>query len=198
MQSENLYPSQNSFSDKIQKLFCPSITATKIWFFEKPKTKPVLVYYYERSYKMFKAFKLSSIIFLAVMFILTLSFSALQACVVLPGKPLDEQCKGEASVHQYAKIMKVACGLCKDTEESGDAKEVAQHTADVVLNIRGMTCAGCEGKVKDVLSAFEGVSDVEVSHKDGKAQLHVEEGKVDKAVLIEALKQVGFLASEGK
>jgi type I restriction-modification system DNA methylase subunit len=29
---------------KIQKLFCPSITATKIWFFEKPKTKPVLVY----------------------------------------------------------------------------------------------------------------------------------------------------------
>jgi len=29
---------------KIQKQFCPSITATKIWFFEKPKTKPVLVY----------------------------------------------------------------------------------------------------------------------------------------------------------
>jgi hypothetical protein len=29
---------------KIQKPFCPSITATKIWFFEKTKTKPVLVY----------------------------------------------------------------------------------------------------------------------------------------------------------
>ena len=27
-----------------QKLFCPSITATRIWFFEKPKTKSVLVY----------------------------------------------------------------------------------------------------------------------------------------------------------
>ncbi len=27
---------------KIQKQFSPSITATKIWFFEKPKTKPVL------------------------------------------------------------------------------------------------------------------------------------------------------------
>jgi len=47
-----LYPSQNLFSEKIQKQFCPSkvlgafcpgITATKIWFFEKPKTKPVLV-----------------------------------------------------------------------------------------------------------------------------------------------------------
>jgi len=28
--------------------------------------------------------------------------------------------------------------------------------------------------------------------------LHVEEGKVDNAALIEALRQVGFLASEGK
>ena len=32
------------FSAIIQKQFCPSITATKIWFFEKPKTKSVLVY----------------------------------------------------------------------------------------------------------------------------------------------------------
>ncbi len=29
---------------EIHKQFCPSITATKIWFFEKPKTKLVLVY----------------------------------------------------------------------------------------------------------------------------------------------------------
>ncbi len=29
---------------KVLGAFCPGITATKIWFFEKPKTKPVLVY----------------------------------------------------------------------------------------------------------------------------------------------------------
>ena len=145
---------------------------------------------------MFKPVKLSCIIFITVMSTFALSFSVLQACVVLPGKPLDEQCKGEASVHQYAKIIKAACGLCKVTDESGDAEGTAQH-ADVVLNIRGMTCVGCEGKVKDTLSAFEGVSDVKVSHKEGKAQFHVEEGKVDNATLIEALKQAGFLASEG-
>jgi hypothetical protein len=28
---------------KVLGAFCPGITATKIWFFEKPKTKPVLV-----------------------------------------------------------------------------------------------------------------------------------------------------------
>ncbi len=149
---------------------------------------------------MFKALRLSSIIFVAVMFIFTLSFSALQACVVVPGKACcNEPCEDEACPMKEAKakLIKVACGLCKDTEKSGKGEDVEQHAADVVLNIRGMTCAGCEGRVKDALSAVEGVSDVKVSHKDGKAQLHVEEGKVDKAALIEALKQVGFLASEG-
>ena len=94
------------------------------------------------------------------------------------------------------KLAKGACGFCEDTEESGDAEGTAQH-ADVVLNIRGMTCAGSECRVKDALSAFEGVSDVNVNYKDGNAHLHVEEGKVDNAALIEALRQVGFLASEG-
>ena len=68
-------------------------------------------------------------------------------------------------------------------------------TEEVVLNIKGMTCAGCEAKVKAALSSFEGVSDVNVSHKEGKAHLNVEEGKVDKAVLIQAVKQVGFTAN---
>ncbi len=149
---------------------------------------------------MFKPLKLSIIIFVAVMFIFTLSFSALQACVVVPGKACcSEPCEDEACPMKEAKakMIKVSCGLCKDTEKSGNAEGVAQHSDDVVLNIKGMTCTGCEGRVKAALSACEGVSDVKVSYKDGKALLHVKEGKVDKAVLIEAVKQVGFSATEG-
>jgi len=145
---------------------------------------------------MFKALKLSSIIFVAVMFIFTLSFSALQACVTIPGKSFySESCDDKACPMKEAKakIMQVGCGHC-------EIDEIVDTTEDVVLNlnIRGMTCAGCEGRVKQVLSSFEGVSGVEVNYKSGKAHLHVEEGKVDNAALIEALKQVGFLASEGK
>jgi len=149
---------------------------------------------------MFKALKLSSIIFVAVMFMFTLSFSALQACAVIPGKSCSEPCEEKVCPMKEAKLTKEACGVgvCKDTEKSCSAGDVAQHVADVVLNIRGMTCAGSECRVKDALSAFEGVSDVKVNYKDGNAHLHVEEGKVDKAALIEALRQVGFLASEGK
>jgi hypothetical protein len=70
-QANNLYSSQNGFwqysknhfarvlssapfvrgkysaffsPGKVLGAFCPGITATKIWFFEKPKTKSVLVY----------------------------------------------------------------------------------------------------------------------------------------------------------
>ena len=149
---------------------------------------------------MFKALRLSSIIIVAVMFVFTLSFSTLQECVAGSGKsccsePCEEVvCPMKAA---EAKLTKEAYGLCKVTEESCSAEEVAQH-ADVVLNIRGMTCAGSECRVKDTLSAFEGVSDVAVNYKDGTAHLHAEEGKVDNAALIEALRQVGFLASEGE
>ncbi len=96
-----------------------------------------------------------------------------------------------------AELTEADCGVCEDTEKSCSAEDVAQHAVDVVLNIRGMTCAGSECRVKDTLSAFEGVSDVNVNYKGGNAHLHVEEGKVDNAALIEALRQVGFLASEG-
>ena len=149
---------------------------------------------------MFKALRLSSIIIVAVMFVFTLSFSTLQECVADSGKSCcSEPCEEVVCPMKEAeaKLTKVACGLCKITEESGDAEGTAQH-ADVVLNIRGMTCAGSECRVKDTLSAFEGVSDVAVNYKDGTAHLHAEEGKVDNAALIEALRQVGFLASEGE
>ena len=145
---------------------------------------------------MFKALRLSSIIFLAVMFIFTLSFSALQAGVVTC---CDELCEEEVCPMKEAKaeLTEADCGVCEDTEKSCSAEDVAQHAVDVVLNIRGMTCAGSECRVKDTLSAFEGVSDVNVNYKGGNAHLHVEEGKVDNAALIEALRQAGFLASEG-
>ena len=145
---------------------------------------------------MFKALRLSSIIFLAVMFIFTLSFSALQAGVVTC---CGELCEEEVWPMKEAKaeLTEADCGVCEDTEKSCNAEDVAQHAVDVVLNIRGMTCAGSECRVKDTLSAFEGVSDVNVNYKGGNAHLHVEEGKVDNAALIEALRQVGFLASEG-
>ncbi|MGR3175693.1 MAG: heavy-metal-associated domain-containing protein [Candidatus Scalindua sp.] len=136
---------------------------------------------------MIKAIKMSSIIFVAVMFIFTLSSSTLQACVMIPGSSCcSEPCDDEACPMKEAKaiLQKISTAEAVDTEE-------------VVLNVSGMTCAGCEGRVKGALTACEGVTDAQVSHKDGKAVVQVEKGKANKDVLIEAVKQVGFSASEG-
>ncbi len=135
---------------------------------------------------MFKPLKLSIIIFVAVMFIFTLSFSALQACVVVPGKACcSEPCEDEACPMKEAKakLLKISTAESADTEE-------------VVLNVSGMTCAGCEGRVKGALTECEGVTDAQVSHKEGKAVVQVE-GNANKEELIKAVEKVGFSASEG-
>lgn len=132
---------------------------------------------------MFKSLKLSSILFAAIF---VLSFSAAQACAVIPGKACcNEPCKDEACPlkEAKAKLIKVS------TAESG-------KTEEVVLNVKGMTCAGCEARVKGALTACEGVTNAQVSHKDGKAVVQVE-GKANKEELIEAVEKVGFSASEG-
>jgi copper chaperone len=136
---------------------------------------------------MLKPLRLSSIIVVTSIFTFVLSFSVLQACVILPGKSCSsEPCTDEACPIKEAKAMLIKVSTAESVK-----------TDEVVLNIKGMTCAGCEGRVKAALSSFEGVSDVKVNHKEGKAHLHVEEGIVDKAVLIEAVKQIGFAATEG-
>jgi copper chaperone CopZ len=132
---------------------------------------------------MFKSLSLSSILFAAIF---VLSFSAAQACAVIPGKACcNEPCKDEACPlkETKAKLIKVS------TAESG-------KTEEVVLNVKGMTCAGCEARVKGALTACEGVTNAQVSHKDGKAVVQVE-GKANKEELIEAVEKVGFSASEG-
>ena len=137
---------------------------------------------------MLKSLKLSGIIFIAVMFTFALSFSVLQACVTVPGKACSsEPCKDEACPlkEAKAKLIKVS------TAESGQTKE------EVVLNIKGMTCGGCESKVNKALSACNGVSDVKVDHENGKAELNLEDGKASVDDLIKAVKNLGYKVTEG-
>ena len=129
---------------------------------------------------MFKYLKVSSIL-IAVIFVL--SFSTAQACPMIPGKSgCNEPCGDKAC--EVAKIKQVSTSESADTEE-------------VVLNVKGMTCGGCESRVKSALIGCAGVKDAQVSHKDGKAVVEVEKGKANKEKLIEAVEKVGFTASEG-
>ena len=138
---------------------------------------------------MFNPLKLSCITCVAVIFTFALSFSALQACPVIPKESCCKEAgKYDTAEYKEARVIQVSCTVCENVDKP-------PKTKDVTLHIRGMTCGGCEGKVKNVLSACKGVSDVKVSHKDGKAELHLEDGKASIDDLIKALKHAGFTAS---
>ena len=107
-------------------------------------------------------------------------------------KPLKLSCIIFAAVmftfaFSYSVVL-ASCTVCEDVEKH-------PKTKDVTLHVKGMTCGGCEGKVNKALSACKGVSDVKVSHKEGKAELHLEDGKASVEDLIDALKHAGFKAS---
>ena len=67
---------------------------------------------------------------------------------------------------------------------------------EVVLNVNGMTCGMCENAVKTALLKCSGVKNAEVSHKEGKAVVKVEEGKAKADELIKAVEKAGFSASK--
>ncbi len=130
-----------------------------------------------------KSLKVSCVSLFAVAFVFAFSFSVLQACEMGPDKSgCNEPCSSKAC--EVAKIMQVSTAEAADTEE-------------VVLNVKGMTCGACESKVKGELIVCDGVRDVQVSYKDGKAVVEVEKGKANKKKLIEAVEKAGFTASEG-
>ncbi len=135
---------------------------------------------------MFKSIKLSCIIVVAAMFSFAISYSVVQACVMLPGKSCSsELCSDEECSLKEAKAMLIKVSTAESVK-----------TEEVVLSINGMHCGGCAGKVKAALSACEGVTEVQVSFEDSKASMRVEDG-TDTHVLIEAVKKLGYKVTEG-
>ncbi len=63
------------------------------------------------------------------------------------------------------------------------------------LQVSGMTCGGCETKVKTAIMTLEGVQKVEVSHQQNLANVVVDSQKVDAQALIEAITKAGYFAT---
>ena len=78
----------------------------------------------------------------------------------------------------------------------GHATEAkSEAAAEVVLDVKGMTCAACENKVETALMSCEGVEDCEVNWQEGKATVKVVKGSANTAEMINAVEKTGFTAS---
>ena len=65
------------------------------------------------------------------------------------------------------------------------------------LNIEGMSCASCVGRVEQALNALDGVSDVSVNLASGQARFSVAEGG-RLQVVAKALDTLGYPAQKAR
>ena len=65
----------------------------------------------------------------------------------------------------------------------------------ITLNIEGMHCGGCVKSVTRVLTELDGVQSADVQ-LEGKANITLDENRVNVAQLIEVIEDAGFDATE--
>ena len=62
---------------------------------------------------------------------------------------------------------------------------------EIIFNVKGMMCEGCENRVKNVVKNIEGVSEVTANHKTGEVKVVLNKD-VKKIVIIEAIDDIGY------
>lgn len=73
----------------------------------------------------------------------------------------------------------------------------ADKSKTVTLNVEGMTCQSCAGTVEKSLKKVSGVKEAKVDLKNNIATITLASTKTTTALLIKAVSDAGFEASEG-
>ncbi|MBQ6860773.1 MAG: heavy-metal-associated domain-containing protein [Clostridia bacterium] len=66
---------------------------------------------------------------------------------------------------------------------------------ELMFNVEGMMCGGCENRVKTALGEIEGVKEVIANHENGTVKVTLE-NEIDREILVEAIENLGFDVKE--
>lgn len=68
-----------------------------------------------------------------------------------------------------AAALLFACNSNSKTSEKAatETPAIAAEWVEVVLNVDGMTCDGCENAIKGGVESLEGIASIESSHEEG-------------------------------
>ena len=79
----------------------------------------------------------------------------------------------------FAAVLLAGCNSTskKTDEAAANPEAVAAEWVEVVINVDGMTCDGCENAIKTGVESLEGIASVESSHEEGWTKV-----KYDKVV----------------
>lgn len=62
---------------------------------------------------------------------------------------------------------------------------------EIILDVKGMMCEGCENRVKNVVKNIDGVESVIADHNTGKVSVTLNKD-VDKEFVAEAIEDIGY------
>ena len=95
-------------------------------------------------------------------------------------------------------LMVLVLGACnsKKSEQKADQPVSIENVGDIVLNVEGMTCDGCEMTIEKGLLTLEGVAEVKADHETGIAIIKADTLKVKKSDVAKVIEKVGYKAKE--
>ena len=62
---------------------------------------------------------------------------------------------------------------------------------EIILNVDGMMCSGCENRVQNALKTVKGVKEVKASHEEKKVQITLKQD-IDEQVLKDKIVDLGY------
>lgn len=66
---------------------------------------------------------------------------------------------------------------------------------EIILNVDGMVCGGCEKRVVNALSEIENVKEVIANHEENKVTIKTN-GEIDLSLIKEKIEDLGFEVKE--
>ena len=66
---------------------------------------------------------------------------------------------------------------------------------ELIINVEGMVCGGCEKRVQNALKTIKGVKDVVADHTNGIVKLKIKEN-VEKEIIKQKVEDLGFVVKE--
>ena len=66
---------------------------------------------------------------------------------------------------------------------------------EIILNVKGMMCEGCENRIKNAVAAIDGVVDVSAKHDTGIVKL-IARDNVTEDIVRERIEDIGFTVKD--
>lgn len=62
---------------------------------------------------------------------------------------------------------------------------------EIILNVKGMVCEGCENRVQNAVKSISGVKKVKANHMDGTVTVTAKE-EINETTIKEKIETIGF------